>query len=332
MRQKAVEARVAEEARKQQLLQEQQDLKEREAAWKESQAQSVANTQNPVSMPGLFPNSPDHKSLGNSVGTGGDDQVIRKPRGFLHDIGKRFGFEHGRRPDVSNLGGGNTSGGSNGIFDSDSPPPYSIDDKNKSPAPETATAPHRLQQNLVNAVESSRAYNSTSLVSQPTVNEVKETATYCDAKPSHNLKFVAESSSGVKMFFANDTEDQSFLAANGSALNAFSSILLDCAHVFNLGKHAVHIFYDNNGSTIAFNKSKVRNGRLTPNSINNRNLTCARLFSATTDTLRTSIYPWCSRESKRMRWYIGLWSYATSWHTTLSKVCPVLLQGYWTSH
>lgn len=49
----------------------------------------------------------------------------------------------------------------------------------------------------------------------------------------------------------------SFLAANASALDLFVSILLDCASVFSLARKTIHIFYDESGSTIAFNQNKA---------------------------------------------------------------------------
>jgi hypothetical protein len=48
-----------------------------------------------------------------------------------------------------------------------------------------------------------------------------------------------------------------FLAANASAINAFAGILHDCADVFRLSRNAVHIVYDVQGSTIAFNLNKA---------------------------------------------------------------------------
>lgn len=48
-----------------------------------------------------------------------------------------------------------------------------------------------------------------------------------------------------------------FLAANASALKLFASVLLDSADCFALQRKAVHIFYDDSGSTIAFNTRKA---------------------------------------------------------------------------
>ena len=145
LRQQATEARIAEEARMKQLEQEQQELREREAAWKERQAQNSLIAHQQASMPGVFPNSPDHKLPGHvgELPAPEEDQVARKPRGLFSgfsELGKRLGLENGRRESQSNLGTGAET----------PPPPYTQEDFQKPrspvPQPEVATAPHQLQQ------------------------------------------------------------------------------------------------------------------------------------------------------------------------------------------
>lgn len=53
------------------------------------------------------------------------------------------------------------------------------------------------------------------------------------------------------------TSPQRFLAANASALNAFAEVLLDCAAIFGARRESLHVFYDEKGSTIAFNQTKA---------------------------------------------------------------------------
>ena len=144
LRLRATEARIAEDARKKQLEQEQQKLKEREAVWKEKQAQNALIAQQQASMPGVFPDSPDHKVPGRAeLPAPEDEQAMRRPRGLFSgfsELSKRLGLENGRRSSQTNLGGGIET----------SPPPYTQDDVQKSitpaPQPEIATAPHQLQQ------------------------------------------------------------------------------------------------------------------------------------------------------------------------------------------
>ena len=268
LRQKQAEARIAEEQRQKQLEEEQKEIKEREVAWKDFKAQQAAKVQDQISMPGLFPDSPDRNLADHSgqENTPHDDRSLRRPRGLFSEITKRLGFDDNRRHS-SQLGiAGNIAGrNSNGMQDDQvAPPPYAQEDTQQhnsvKPAvpPETATAPHHLQQNLVNAIQASRAHNSKTVVSQPAVNAVKETHSYCDAKPGQNITYFADSSSGIKIFLSNNIVDRNkFMAENSSALNAFASILLDCAGVFALARNTIHIFYDEVGSTIAFNQNKA---------------------------------------------------------------------------
>lgn len=100
------------------------------------------------------------------------------------------------------------------------------------------------------------------MVSDPKVNEVKETHSYCDAKPGQNITYIGEIAS-MRIFLSNTassilgTSPQQFLAANASALNAFAEVLLNCASVFGARRESLHIFYDEKGSTIAFNQSQA---------------------------------------------------------------------------
>lgn len=268
LRQKQAEARIAEEQRQKQLEEEQKEIKDREVAWRDHQAQHAAKVKDQVTMPGLFPNSPGRDLAGhsNKGNTPEDDRSLRRPRGLFSEITKRLGFDDTRRHS-SQLGiTGSVAGeNSNGILDDQlAPPPYAQEDtqqqnlvKHAAP-PETATAPHHLQQNLVNAIQASRAHNSKTIVTQPAVNAVKETHSYCDARPGQDITYFADSSSGIKIFLSNSIVDRNkFMAENSSALNAFASILLDCASVFALARNTVHIFYDEVGSTIAFNQSRA---------------------------------------------------------------------------
>ena len=143
LRIQATEARIAEDARKKQLDQEQQELKEREAMWKERQAQNALIAQQQASMPGVFPDSPDHKALVRGMLPPPEDQALQRPRGLFSgfsELSRRLGLENGRRSSQTNVGGGTET----------PPPPYSQGDVQNSltttPQPEVATAPHQLQQ------------------------------------------------------------------------------------------------------------------------------------------------------------------------------------------
>lgn len=261
MQQKETEARIADEALKQQQEEQQREIREREAAWKEAHAASAAKARQNA-MPGIFPDSPDRPGVTGPVE---EEPIMDRPRGLFSGIRKQFGFDN-QRASVQNTPG---SRGRNRVTEAsheEAPPPYSQNEGRKSPTqtpqPETVTAPHHLQQNLVNAIQASRAHNSTSVTSQPAVNEVKEASgSYCDARPGHNISFIGDIS-GVRIFLsnvaaANGPSATKFMEANVSALKLFATVLLDCADIFALHRSTVHIFYDDAGSTIAFNQNKA---------------------------------------------------------------------------
>lgn len=261
MQQKETEARIADEALKQQQEEQQREIREREEAWKEAHAASAAKAQQNA-MPGIFPNSPDRPSVTGPV----EEEFIRdRPRGLFSGIRKQFGFDN-QRYSVQNTP---ASRGKNRVIEApleDAPPPYSQNEGHKSqtqiPQPETVTAPHHLQQNLVNAIQASRAHNSTSVISQPAVNDVKEAGgSYCDARPGQDISFIGETYK-IRIFLSNTVAASGltatkFMEANVSALKLFATVLLDCADTFALDRSTVHIFYDDAGSTIAFNQNKA---------------------------------------------------------------------------
>lgn len=114
---------------------------------------------------------------------------------------------------------------------------------------------------LVNAIQASRAHNASSVTSQPAVNIVKETHSYCDAKPGQNIISVGETLS-LRVFLdrsiiSDPNSINEFLSTNAAALLSFALVLLDCAEVFGMKRECVHLFYDISGSTIAFNQNNA---------------------------------------------------------------------------
>lgn len=266
LRQKAAaESRIAEEQRKKQFEEEKQRAQKHERDTREIHAQSgTIEPGNATSMPGVFPHSPTHKPPGQETNSEVAPYAPNKrPRGLFSEITRRLGFEEDTRGSSQQLQ--NVVGqGNNGSITNGSqhqllpPPPYAEQDptttKHHNNA-ETVTSPRQLQQNLLSAIEASRANDSSAIWSHPQANEVKETHSYCDARPSHNLSFFANSSRGIKIFLSNDLPNKdAFMRANSSALNDFASILIDCGQVFALPLASLHIFYDDHGSTIAFNR------------------------------------------------------------------------------
>ena len=266
LRQKASEARVAEEQRRRQVEQEQQELRNQEAAQKDAELENARDRQrNP--LPGDFPESPNFRGpIPINTPMPQVDQQVHKHRGFFSKISKTLGIEDRAKPtsqDSINRGINNSA--------DDAPPPYSQQDIAKrphtpTPQPETVTQPHQLQKNLLNAIQASRPHNSRAVASSPAVTDVKETHSYCDSKPAADMVYISETStsSPVRVYLASDLlsapykmTPAKFLASNATAVNAFAGILLECADVFRLARTAVHVFYDARGSTIAFNLKKA---------------------------------------------------------------------------
>ncbi|MCJ1472983.1 hypothetical protein MMC13_001632, partial [Lambiella insularis] len=252
LQKKAAEKKIAEEQRKKQLEAEQQSINEQEAARNASQLQINNGIFGHPMMPGLFPDSPDRR-INGSQGHDHDANtpVDRRRGGFFNAITRALGGDDGRRL---------TQLPETGV--ALPPPPYSPSDQDRAMTTTTpaqpVTAPHQLQQNLVNAIKASRAYNSQSVVSRPEVHNVSETQTFCDAKPAQDISFYAQTSSGVKIYLSNSLADKSkFMAENSTALNAFAAILMDCADTLALSRASIHIFHDYGSSTIAFNQSQA---------------------------------------------------------------------------
>ncbi|THV53404.1 hypothetical protein BGAL_0051g00010 [Botrytis galanthina] len=246
LRAKAAEARIAEEERKRQLETEQEQIREQENQWREDQKQEVAasaqdeNRRNShVAMPGAFgsdsPSPPQAKK--------------EKSRGLFSNLSRRFGLESSNDEPVK----------SPAPLSIDAPPPPYSETTGQKPQTESVTSNGAIKQNLLNAIQSSRAHDSSDLFSPPSTNQVKEQAEYCDSTSGQNLSYFADASNGTRIFISNDRQNPDgpnltdFLAANVSALNSFAALLHEAADIYNLPRKAIHIFYDDHGNTIAFN-------------------------------------------------------------------------------
>ena len=193
LRSKAAEARIVEETRQKQLAEEQQKLKEQENSWRERQAAAAARQAETPQLPGVFPDSLDPSTHNENQLTLADQADGRRRGGLFSGIKKVFDFDRAQRnltQNQSNLP----------ILENQEetpPPPYTqeqaIQQRPANPSPpEPVTAPHRLQQNLSKAIQTSRSHNSNAINSTPSVNNVKETSTYCDATPGHDIIFIGE--------------------------------------------------------------------------------------------------------------------------------------------
>lgn len=264
LKQKEVEARVAEEYRKKQLEEERRQKEEARASGVQEQTQRAleastngeappppydANENGVVpstpstrgkkaksspghSMPGAF-GSPDVDSPDNQLQT----TRPQKSHNFLTRLGNQLGYP--------NMNGSNN--GSNGTIE--------------APSPQGVTSPVDIERNLTSAIQACRSHDSNSVFSQPNTTQVQEaqSGTYCDSTPGQNISFFTNTSSGVKVYLANhilSTGGANTFATNElPGLERFAALLRDLISVFALSPQSVHVFFDDDSRSIAFNLS-----------------------------------------------------------------------------
>ncbi|RYC63738.1 hypothetical protein CHU98_g2451 [Xylaria longipes] len=260
LRAKAAEARIAEEERRRALDAEQARIREMEQEFMRqnqtatASAAAAAREQNrtpPPRMPGGF-HSPDDDDTPPSLP---QPSQSRKGRGLFSNLSKRFGFDYNDEADEK----------LKNFTDSEQNPeplPTTLPSSSGSKPSENGqdgkvTNPAVVQQNLLNAIKSTRAYDSSLLYSPPTTRTVKEQATYCDDTAAKDLTLLADASNGMRIFLSSNipsAQTGNFLSSNHTAINSFAALLKDVGDVYQIPKNVLHIFYDEHGSTIAFNR------------------------------------------------------------------------------
>ncbi|KAI7092158.1 1,4-alpha-glucan-branching [Hortaea werneckii] len=280
LRARAAESRIAETER-QKREEEQRRLMEAEAAKRPPQDQRAASimsgtsngapndVKNPMidqpppetpdrslSMPGAFSESPEQQR---------PDPSGRGKKSVFSNLSKALGLGNNNSSpagqQMQNLLGNNQSG------PPDLPPPYEPHDPNGGkalqPGTERVSSPRDLQKNLESAIQSSRPYNSPSVFTRPQTNTInEEPRSYCDTKPGHDLTFLHElpNTGGIKLFLAKTSHyhhsPQDFLTQHATALTHFAHLLTSLStSIFapHLSPQTLNIFYDDAGSSIAFN-------------------------------------------------------------------------------
>ncbi|KAI0199372.1 hypothetical protein F4808DRAFT_215832 [Astrocystis sublimbata] len=260
LRAKAAEARIAEEERRKALEAEQERIREQEQEFtRQNQAAAAtaaaaAREQNrtpPPRMPGGF-DSPDESNSPPPT----PQPPQRRGRGLLSNISRRFGFdvdEPEEKP--KSLTGAE--------HHPEPLPPTTASPSGSKPIKDgqghdgKVTNPAIVHQNLLNAIKSTRAYDSSQLYSPPSTSTVKEQATYCDDTAAKDLSLLADASNGMRVFVSNSIPDatkENFVSENHRAINAFASLLKDVGDIYKIPRRVLHIFYDEQGGTIAFNR------------------------------------------------------------------------------
>lgn len=264
LRAKAAEARVADEERRKALEAEQKRIQEREQEWSQQAkaaeaAREAARTPEPTpAMPGSFGNESPDESQKMPVA----QPSKRGGRGLFSDLSRRFGFENAGSSSGSNPEAESQAQQNLGKYLDNQPSGPAVQQQGTGQAGKPkddgrVTSPAAVQQNLLNAINSTRSHDSNHLFSPPSMNEVKEQATYCDSTSAKNITFIAEASNGMKVFMAKDmsADPGKFLMANTGAINAFAALLVEIGGVYSLSPGVLHVFYDEVGGTIAFNSN-----------------------------------------------------------------------------
>lgn len=254
LRVKAAQAKIAEEARLKALEEERKRIAEQEQEWAAQEqihepraaeaARQVATTpETKTTMPGSW-SSPDDPPV--------DPNPFKKGKGLFSSLTRRLGLDNDEHSEAKQqmdkfLG--------NQPAMTPQPAPSGGQTMSTGNDEGRVTNPAMVQQNLLNAIGSTRAHGSNSVFSEPRVNEVKEQATYCDKMPAHNIILVASASNGMKVYVTKDLGDSSsaFLAANRAEINSFAALLTEVAQIYSLSPSVLHIFFDRTGGTIAFN-------------------------------------------------------------------------------
>ncbi|CAK4029887.1 Hypothetical predicted protein [Lecanosticta acicola] len=256
LRQKAAESRIAESER-QKREEEEKRLADAEAAARAppQTPRALTNGTGPaeaspdsperaLTMPGSF-DTPDRP---NSPGRG------KKAANFFSNLSRQLGINNSaNQPAAEQMQNLLTNG-------QDAPPPYTAQDpnvRNVTPGTERVTSPRELQSNLQSAIKATREYNSSSLFSRPQTKQIKESSSYCDSAPGHDLQFITElGSNGIRLYLTRSHPDPNgFLQTYRQALAEFVVVLGEVANVFELPPQTINVFHDDSGPAIAFNSN-----------------------------------------------------------------------------
>lgn len=262
LRQKAAESRVAESERVKRE-EEQRKLAEAEAATRPQQQQPAATTNGVANAPTEKQSSPETPeralSMPGSFDTpdgrpGSSGRGKRAAGTFFSNISKHLGINSTNQAaqQMQNML-------TNGQGQDLAPPPYTAHDPNTrsiTPGTERVSSPRDLQANLQSAIKATREYNSSSLFSPPETKDIKESPSYCDSKPGHDIKFIAELSNGIKLYLSRSHPDpNAFLQNYKDSLATFVLVLSEVANVFELSPQMINVFHDEQGAAIAFNSN-----------------------------------------------------------------------------
>lgn len=259
LRAKQEEARIAEEERRRALEAEEQRIKEREAEWARQSRASASEIEKkrPATppklagtMPGAFDDSPEPTP---TAAPPPPNPGNRRSKGFLSNFTRRLGLDRDEEAEEQLdrlLNNSETE-----------PKPEAKPAQPGPPKPQgpgdngRVTSPAVVQNNLLQAIRSTRPHNSSSVFTPPQTQEVKETSTYCDSKPAQNIVSVGSAPNQMKVYLHKDLIGtmSEFMSTNIGAITKFETLLRDVAEVYGVSSTALQIHYDAQGPCIAFN-------------------------------------------------------------------------------
>ncbi|KAL8872034.1 MAG: hypothetical protein Q9174_002267 [Haloplaca sp. 1 TL-2023] len=260
LRQKEKEQKAAQEQYEQlRIEQERRAQEDREALQQQLMNQRGPDEDNePESMPGGFPDAPASEEK-------------QEPESFFEGIGKRFGFDFGRKPRAP-LADNDMGQNQATIMDTteikDDPLPPAMDTTEMKGDPTPAGSDPALggrpdidgiNADILRAMQGSRPNTSGRVIGERPVHKVEEEHTTCDPKPDMRLVHSADVS-GFRFFIDQNlipptSQSQSqFAQENLKGLQQFATVLHHCATIFGQAQQVVNIFYDDSGGTIAFNQ------------------------------------------------------------------------------
>lgn len=259
LRAKQEEARVAEEERRKALEAEEQRIREREAERVRQNEAVRASTENTEKSRPKTPGQSSAEMPGKMPGSFGDSpeaaappptQNSRRSKGFFSNISRRFGID--QHEDASEAMDKLLTGGS----ERETKPKVPEPPKPQGPGDNSrVTSPAVVQNNLLQAIRSTRPHDSNGIFTPPQTQEVKETSTYCDSKPAQNIVFAAQAPRGMKVYLHKNLtiDHMTFLGENSEAIAKFETLLRDVAEIYGVSPTALQIHFDEEGPCIAFN-------------------------------------------------------------------------------
>ena len=200
-----------------------------------------------IKMPGHFPEPPERHTADNSVSqprSWGHDQLPPLFTNFKDRV--RDIWKGNAQQSLIETRGSDTNGKTS------PPPPY---DEGR---PHNISDLSSLRAKLERTIKASKAWNSGSVESTGLEKIINETPSFCDKHSAANIILQGQTYHGMKVFCAKSMQNpESFLAANESALEAFSVIILQVAKAMEAPRASLHIFYDEKSESIAFNTKRA---------------------------------------------------------------------------